>query len=274
MINFISIIHIIGLLLIPNKIISFMFCIFNLYMIRTPYLCLLNSIINIIVNFSWQGLVFSILWIVNSQDFVIGKIPEKFKSEILEMVEQSKNLKPNNSEIFWTSIYADNGIITNIKYSKDFYNYISNLRWKILEFWFKRINGFGTLINPVDSVEQDFHIDYTSSYTSLFIPIENCTTSNMTQIITDSFIWGNFYPSRNLPEKDMLTIRSCESIRSTIFKPDKWSILILPPCTFHRGVKNNSKMNRTLFWISYQSKKDPIEYENAIQDFTKKSIDL
>jgi hypothetical protein len=91
----------------------------------------------------------------------------------------------------------------------------------------------------------------------------------MTQIITESFLWGWGQPTRNLPESDI-----SYNMRSSIFVPKPWSMLILPPSTFHRGVKNVSDSDRTMFWVSYQSKSDPIEMETAVQDFTKKSIDL
>jgi hypothetical protein len=223
---------------------------------------------NIAANPSWQGIVFSLIWLYDAQNFVIGEIPQELRAEISDLVAQSRSLKPDNKEIFWTSIYADNGVTTNIKYSKQLMNYFNNLRYQILEFYCKRINGFGTLINPVDSVAQDFHIDYTWSYTSIFIPIENCNTSNMTQIITGSFLWGWFCKSRNMPESSM------SNICATIFAPKPWSMLLLPPSTYHRGVKNTSNADRTMFWISYQSESDPIERESAVQDFTKKSIDL
>ena len=262
------ILPLIGILTMHNRFISGVVLAFNLYMIRTPYLCILNAALHILFDPSWRGLAFALAWLALAQDFVIGSLPTRFRPEVERIVAESKGLKPNNSEIFWTSVYADNGQTTNIKYSMDLYNYISNLRLRILEFWFKRINGFGTLINPANSVEQDWHIDYTWSYTSIFIPIENCTSSNMTQIMTSSVLWGYFCKSRGLPEKDIL------NLTATVFKPDKWSMLLLPPSTFHRGVKNHSTLDRTLFWISYQSKADPIERETAVQDFIKASIDL
>ena len=263
-----GVINICSHLLIPNIFVKIFMGTFNILMIKTPYACLLNSIIHIIYDPSWRGLVFALMWLIDSQNFVIGELPEQYRNEVERIVNESKELKPDNSEIFWTSVFADNGKTTNIQYSADLHNYISNLRWRIVEFWFKRINGFGTLINPANSVEQDWHIDYTWSYTSIFIPIENCNSSNMTQIIVSSLFWGYFYKTRNLIEKNI------PRLTATVFKPNKWSMLLLPPSVFHRGVKNNSTVDRTLFWISYQSKNDPIEKEKAVQDFTKKSIDL
>ncbi len=260
--------HVYGILLMPNQWISFVVVLLNAWMIRTPYLCFVNCVLNMVGNMSWCGVVFSMLWLLDSQNLVIGELPGKFRKEVEYIVSVSKDLKPDNSEIFWTSVFADNGQTTNIPYSQGLYDYISGLRWQIMEFWCKRINGFGTLINPSNSVEQDWHIDYTWSYTSLFIPIENCTSSNMTQIMTSSIVWGYFHNSRNIKEKEQ------ENVMATIIVPRKWSLLLLPPSTFHRGVKNNSDMDRTLFWISYQSRTDPIEHEHAVQDFTKKSIDL
>ncbi len=119
--------NLIGMILIPNKIISSLMLSFNAIMFKTPYLCVLNSIINIIANPSWQGIVFSLLWLNESQNFVIGEIPVKFRQEITKLVNYSKWLKPTNNEIFWTSLYADNGNTTNIKYSKELYNYFNYL---------------------------------------------------------------------------------------------------------------------------------------------------
>ena len=255
-------------LLIPNIFVKILMGTFNISMIKTPYLCILNSVIHILFDPSWRGLLFSLLWLIDSQNFVIGELPVCYRNEVERIVNESKGLKPDNSEIFWTSVFADNGKTTNIRYSDELYDYISNLRWRIIEFWFKRVNGFGTLINPANSIEQDWHIDYTSSYTSIFIPIENCSSSNMTQILTSSLFWGYLCKTRNLVEKNI------PNLTATVFRPTKWSMLLLPPSVFHRGVKNNSTSDRTLFWISYQSKTDSIEQEKAVQDFTKKSIDL
>ena len=129
-------------------------------------------------------------------------------------------------------------------------------------------DGYGFIINPVGSKAQDWHIDYTLDYATVFIPMTGLTTNNATQYAilppnTPPEHLAKFMTNLDVIDMDDLT-KSCGpiSVRQMLAPP--FSILRMDYGTIHRAVANSGPIDRVMLWISANRSTRPLPVEPAI----------
>ncbi|CAF1396407.1 unnamed protein product [Rotaria sordida] len=123
------------------------------------------------------------------------------------------------------------------------------------------LDGYGYLLNPINSQRQPFHIDYNCDYSSLFIPLVPLSDDNSVQyIIPSPFIDSDLFheATKNydkinvnllLQNENYYTVRQCISNPFTVLKMDFRTI--------HRGISNQDTYHRPMFYISVIRKNSP-----------------
>jgi hypothetical protein len=133
------------------------------------------------------------------------------------------------------------------------------------------LEGYGFIINPVESKSQLWHVDYyTMDYSNLFIPLTPLTPENCTQ-------YAVLPPGTPLSARQALAklefvdvnglIDSFDyvSVRQMLARP--FSILKMDFGAIHRGIANKSGFERILFWISVTRGDVRVPEEGAVEIF-------
>jgi phosphatidylglycerophosphate synthase len=110
------------------------------------------------------------------------------------------------------------------------------------------LDGYGTIVNPVGSHPQEWHIDYASDYSTIFIPMSPLTPENTMQyaVLPD--------PPAAFDDPDCVDLtalsnaRPWVSIRQLI--APCWSLLRMDFGAIHRGIANTGSFDRHMFWVS------------------------
>jgi phosphatidylglycerophosphate synthase len=116
------------------------------------------------------------------------------------------------------------------------------------------LDGYGLIINPVGSPMQDWHVDYTLDYSSIFIPLTRLTLNNSMQYVVlppslSVDLKDKAFADLDNVDVDLLAEHSdYVSIRQLIAKP--FSIIKMDFQTIHRGIANTGNDDRNVFWIS------------------------
>lgn len=130
-------------------------------------------------------------------------------------------------------------------------------------------DGYGFIINPVGSRAQQWHVDYTMDYSTIFIPLSRLTPENCTQyavLPANARAAAHQSVSANL---DVINLDSlvdtCDyvSVRQLLARP--FSIIKMDFGTIHRGVANTGAFERVMFWISVNRRRDFLPVEPAIE---------
>ena len=131
-------------------------------------------------------------------------------------------------------------------------------------------DGYGFITNPVDSKAQQWHVDYTMDYSTIFIPLTRLTPENCLQYAVlpcNAPASARAAVASNL---DVVALDSlvdaCDyvSVRQLLARP--FSIIKMDFGTIHRGVANKSGFERVMFWISFSRSREllPVEPPVAI----------
>jgi hypothetical protein len=125
------------------------------------------------------------------------------------------------------------------------------------------IDGYGLIVNPIGSRAQEWHVDYTQGYSTLFIPMSEITPENAFQYVVCPDT------PRELPDLDHIDLRALArafpwlSVRQLIVA--EWSLLRMDFGAIHRGVANSGSHNRSMFWISVKRLGELLPPEPALQ---------
>jgi hypothetical protein len=207
-------------------------------------------------------------------EFMILKKLTKKEIDVLSSTytawEQSAN-HIKTDEVYWVSIYAeDNPYLAELNTDR-MVEFVRHLSSRILEFEHMKLDGYGFIINPPGSKDQDWHIDYTKSYTTVFVPMINCSSKNCTQLMTDNYFTNLFHTQLHIIETNITMSKPL--LTRQIITPE-YVPIILSRGLFHRGITNSDKKSRVIFWLSYKDQSDKIIPEKSTQPFSKETIDL
>jgi len=135
------------------------------------------------------------------------------------------------------------------------------------------LDGYGFITNPIGSRTQPWHVDYALSYSTIFVPLTRLTPDNATQYAVlphDTPIEVMETALKDLDKVDMSVFAekgSGYSVRQCIAKP--FSLLRMDYGTIHRGVANNAKENRVMFWISVKKTSALLPPEDVVEVIEK-----
>ena len=118
-------------------------------------------------------------------------------------------------------------------------------------------------MNPAGSCAQEWHIDYTRGYSTIFIPMSELSPENALQYA----VLASPAPDiADLDRVDLRTIARSEewvSVRQLI--APEWSLLRMDFGTIHRGIRNTGGYDRNMFWISVKKRGELLPPEPALQ---------
>ena len=125
------------------------------------------------------------------------------------------------------------------------------------------LDGYGLIVNPVGSRAQDWHIDYTRDYSTIFIPISELTAENALQYAVLPAPVSDIGDPNRVDLRAIATSRDWVSIRQLLAPP--WSILRMDFGAIHRGVHNTGSWDRNMFWISVKKRGELLPPEPVLQ---------
>jgi phosphatidylglycerophosphate synthase len=131
------------------------------------------------------------------------------------------------------------------------------------------LDGYGLIVNPVGSTSQEWHVDYTLDYATIFVPLTELRPENALQYaILPPGIPETTY-RRATADLDAVDLRQLVregdwvSVRQLLAPP--FSILKMDFGTIHRGVANQGDSDRVLFWISVKRGGELLPPEPVVQ---------
>jgi hypothetical protein len=134
-------------------------------------------------------------------------------------------------------------------------------RWarELLELHFDtsvvELDGYGLIANPAGSNAQEWHVDYTADYSTIFIPLTEISVENAMQYaVLPRSLTREAYreATANLDRVDLQALVQAGewvSVRQLLAKP--FSLIKLDFGTIHRGIANTGDYDRVLFWVSF-----------------------
>jgi len=131
------------------------------------------------------------------------------------------------------------------------------------------LDGYGLIVNPVGSSAQEWHIDYTLDYGTVFVPLTELTPENALQYaIVSPGVPESAYRDATV-DLDSVDLRKLAraadwiSVRQLLAPP--FSVLKMDFGTIHRGVANRGDSDRVLFWISVKKEGELLPPEPVVQ---------
>lgn len=130
-------------------------------------------------------------------------------------------------------------------------------------------DGYGWIINPTGSRTQEWHVDYTDDYSTIFIPLSLLTERNSLQyVVLPPDVPADVYAraTADLDNVDVdLLCRDAAwvSIRQLVAPP--FSVLRMDFGAIHRGIANTGGYDRVMFWISVKRGADLLPPEPTLQ---------
>lgn len=130
-------------------------------------------------------------------------------------------------------------------------------------------DGFGWIINPVGSQVQEWHIDYTHDYSTIFIPLSPLTPLNSLQyVVLPHDLPRSIYEAATIDLDNVDVERLCRespwvSVRQLIAKP--FSVIAMEFGAIHRGIANAGSYDRVMFWISVKRGQGLLPPEPLVQ---------
>jgi phosphatidylglycerophosphate synthase len=125
------------------------------------------------------------------------------------------------------------------------------------------LDGYGLIVNPVGSRAQEWHIDYTRDYSTIFIPMSELTPENTLQYVVLPSPPGSI---ENPDRVDLNAIaRSAEWVSIRQLLAPEWSLLRMDFGAIHRGIANTGSHDRNMFWISVKKRGALLPPEPALQ---------
>ena len=131
------------------------------------------------------------------------------------------------------------------------------------------LDGYGLIVNPVGSTAQDWHVDYTLDYATIFIPLTELRPENALQYAILPVGTPDAVYRRATADLDAVDLRLLAregdwvSVRQLLAPP--FSILKMDFGTIHRGIANQGDSDRVLFWISVKRGGDLLPPEPVVQ---------
>lgn len=215
---------------------------------------------------------------------VLGTVPKEKQELLVTTMDNIKkklgddyNKSLDSKQIHWINLAQHNGrapIWKDLDRLDELEAWVNELYKDYYDPTTDDLDGYGFIINPIGSQTQTWHLDYSSGYSTIFIPISKLTPSNCPQYLVLPEISDSLFKelvedkSNNVSLDDLLKDQDYVSVRQAIVKP--FSILRMEFKAIHRGISNSENFHRIVFWISARKKTSPkIPIEPLIQDFAK-----
>jgi phosphatidylglycerophosphate synthase len=131
------------------------------------------------------------------------------------------------------------------------------------------LDGYGLIVNPVGSGAQDWHIDYTRDYSTIFIALTEVSAENALQyaVLPQTLAPAAYRnATADLDAVDLSAlVRSGEwvSVRQLLAKP--FTVVKMDFGAIHRAVANTGNYHRVLFWVSVKKRGTPLPPEPLVQ---------
>ena len=133
------------------------------------------------------------------------------------------------------------------------------------------LDGYGMIVNPVGSRAQDWHIDYTRGYSTIFIPMSELSPENAVQ-------YAVLPAPPDIGNPDCVDLREIAntsdwiSIRQLL--APAWSMLLMDFGAIHRGISNQGSWDRHMFWISVKKRGELLPPEPLLQTAMPDALSL
>ena len=174
-------------------------------------------------------------------------------------------------KVFWVNLWQRSG--NGEKMAIDHIEAVDALARSMVEKYYGKdkveLDGYGLIVNPVGSKEQAWHLDYTTDYSTILIPLTRVTPNNMVQylVLPPTFSAeerAKLVSDPNEVAFDLLAAH-CDyvSVRQLIARP--FSVIKMDFGTIHRGIANTSGDDRLLFWVSVKKDKDLLPIESLVE---------
>jgi len=138
------------------------------------------------------------------------------------------------------------------------------------------LDGYGLIANPVGSSAQEWHVDYTADYSTIFIPLTAISVDNAMQYaVLPRSVPREAYrqATANLNAVDLPALVEAGewvSVRQLLAKP--FSIIKLDFGTIHRGIANTGDYDRVLFWVSFIKRGARLPPEPLVQVIPEETL--
>ena len=131
------------------------------------------------------------------------------------------------------------------------------------------LDGYGLIVNPVGSTAQEWHVDYTDDYGTIFVPLTELRPENALQYAVLPRSVSETAYARATEDLDAVDLRLLArevdwvSVRQLLAPP--FSMLKMDFGTIHRGIANQADEDRVLFWISVKRSGELLPAEPVVQ---------
>ncbi|CAF1189301.1 unnamed protein product [Rotaria sp. Silwood1] len=192
------------------------------------------------------------------------KLIETCYEDLKFILKDKYELALSKREVFWINLWKRTGVQTEeiiYKNRHELEKMVHSLMEKYYHSNTVLLDGYGYLLNPINSKTQPFHIDYNCDYSSLFIPLVPLSADNSVQyIIPSPFIDSDLFreATKNcdkinvsllLKNQNYYSVRQCISNSFVVLKMDFGTI--------HRAISNHDTYHRPMFYISVIRKNSP-----------------
>jgi phosphatidylglycerophosphate synthase len=194
----------------------------------------------------------------------LGVLPAEQQALLTRAWEQSLRAIPGEwraslerKAVFWVNLWQRSG--SGEKLAIDCVEEVDRWARELLVTHFDtsvvELDGYGLIANPVGSSAQEWHVDYTADYSTIFIPLTEISAENAMQyaVLPRSLPREEYRrATSNLDAVDLpALVRAGEwvSVRQLLTKP--FSVIKLDFGAIHRGIANTGDYDRVLFWVSF-----------------------
>lgn len=161
-------------------------------------------------------------------------------------------------KVFWINIWQRTGKKTGLMVEFD----KSDEMEKLVNSWIAKyynpddilLDGYGYILNPINSEEQSFHLDYTIDYSTIFVPLTEISHHNAVQYVIPSPSTSSNMLLESIKNPDCVDLSyllkdgGFYSVRQCIAKP--FTLLKMDFGTIHRGISNKDTYDRLMFYVS------------------------
>jgi phosphatidylglycerophosphate synthase len=179
-----------------------------------------------------------------------------------------------NKEIFWLNMWQRTGGQERPKDALD--AMVTAMMEKYYADDGSVLDGYGLIVNPLDSKTQPWHLDYGVDYSSLFIPMTEIGAHNAAQYLVFPAPIPDevFAQATRDPDNVDLSVFTANGVSYSVRQAiaPVFNVLKMDYATIHRGIANQGTDNRVVFWVSTKRNADeliPEEPETIAIDYKK-----
>jgi len=182
---------------------------------------------------------------------VLRALDEDEKRLIEEVYHSvASTLLKTSTEITWTNLLTDGKYPIPYPQHSQFDAWVKRIVSEVYHAWPEvHLLGYGFIFNAAGSTKnQRWHEDYTSTASTVFVPLTKITCKNTTQFL-DVYIERE---NRNkaVDVEDYLEMQGLEGIVVSQLICRPFSLVQVIPGTVHRGIANQENFDRIMFYLT------------------------